>query len=227
LADNSSASLGVTEVRRLADRALVFQRYIFKRVWGINYAIWALAFATYFFFPSLVSFLGFSNYLGEYAYVAINLAVSLLAGISSYWVGQKSQNILIVRNAIEPPKKRSNKKLLSLGLWWGFYYAIIILAAIFLTSHFLTIVFGLATSVILYFYYTLRSCFPESIPLEGKLAVSVFAAAVTGSFAYSLFSQNPIMYAILWATTVLVWLSASLYSLLRAPEELVEASTVR
>lgn len=226
MTDGDFNKLGAAEVRRATKRALVFQRYIFKKAWGIYYAVWASTFAIYFFLPSFLSLFGLSPNLGnDYYLLLIDLAVSLVAGATSGRIIERARMASFVQSTLQRPKPslfERRKKLFA--IWWIVYFSVIIVSAVLFRAHLISIVFGLATTGTFVFYYALRMCFQESIPSEGVIAVSIFGIASTSSFGISLFNTNSIVYAIIWGVTILVWFGASFYSLLHIDEELTEAS---
>lgn len=226
----NAPALGVSEIRIATKRALVFQRYIFKKAWGIYYAIWAAVFSIYFFLPALLGALGLSSNLGnDYFLLIIDLAVSVAAGAASGRIIERARSASFVhstlrRNRNTPTLFERRKKLFA--VWWTIYFAVIIGAAVFFSAHLLSIVFGLATTVTLVFYYALRASFQERLPLEGTIAISTFGLASTVSFAVSLLNANPILYGVIWGITIVIWLASSLYSLLYADEELTESEVL-
>jgi hypothetical protein len=213
-------------MRAATKRALVFQRHIFKKAWGIYYAVWASTFSIYFFLPSFLSLFGLSTNLGnDYYLLILDLAVSVVAGTASGRIIERARIASFVQSTINRPRPsffERRKKLFA--IWWIVYFSAIIVSAVLFRAHLISIVFGLATTGTIVFYYALRVCFQESIPREGVIAISIFGIASTSSFGISLFNSNSIVYAIIWGVTILVWFGASFYSLLHIDEELTEAS---
>ncbi len=226
MTDEDSSTLSVSEVRRATKRALIFQRYIFKRAWGIYYAVWASTFAIYFFLPSLLSLIRLSPNLGnDYYLLIIDLAVSVVAGAASGRIIERARMASFVQSSFQRPKPslfQRRKKLFA--IWWIAYFSAIIVSDVLFRAHLVSIVFGLATTGTLVFYYALKMCFQESMPREGVIAISIFGIAATSSFVISLFNTSSILYATIWGVTILVWFGASFYSLLHIDEELTEAS---
>jgi hypothetical protein len=220
--DDRSADLSAADIRRAGERALSFQRYMFRKSWGVYYAVWAVAFTLYFFLPSFADILGFGGVLASsYVLLGIDLVVSIIAGWMSGRIIEKARNSLLVQQGIRPhagPYQRHHKWF---AAWWLTYILTILLASVYFSSHYLAVVFALATTVTFVFYYALKSSFPDEIPSEGKIAVAFFAAATITSFLVSVLSFNPTIYEVLWIVTIFVWFAAALYSLLHATDELV------
>ena len=218
-------SLSPSEVRRLTKRALLFHRYIFRKSWGIYYALWACAFTIYIFVPPLLETLGLPpNFLNGYPLVGVDLLVSVIVGIATGRLVERARRSAFVDSVLRSPQEASYKKWL--GAWWILYIAAIIVSAVFFGVDLLSITFGLATIVTPVFYYLLRSSFPEKLPPEGILAIFFFGFATSASFALSFFPLNYLAYGIIWGATILVWFGASIISLLNVNKELVEVTEV-
>jgi hypothetical protein len=223
LFDENSNSLNVSELRIAAGKALAFQRYIFKKAWALYYSVWAATFAIYFILPIVFGAIGLSsNLTSNYALLAIDLAVSIAAGATSGRIIERARNAAFVQNAMRATPSIFEKKNKLFAAWWIIYFATIVGFAIFSGGHLLSIVFGLATTGSIVFYYALRASFQERLPLEGIVAISVFGLAATASFAISLFSENSIFYVVIWSITIVVWFAASLFSLLHAKKDLAK-----
>lgn len=227
MSNNDPSAPGVYEVRKATRRALAFQHYIFKKAWGIYYATWAMTFVIYFFLPTLLSTFDLSSNLGDDYYLLVfDLAISIVAGAASGRIIEKARLASFVQTALGPSKPsifETRKKLLA--IWWTVYFLAIIVSALLFGAHLISIVFGLAATATLVFYYALKMSFQESIPLEGVIAISTFGIASTSSFVISLFNSNPISYAAIWGITILVWFGVSFYSLLSADEDLTEVAS--
>lgn len=219
----SSSSLGAPELVRAARRALAFQRYIFKKAWGIYYAVWALTFAVYFFLPSLLGMFGLSPNLGnDYALVAIDLAVSTLAGAISGRIVERARKASFIRGVV-----KSVSPFVTHKTWFAcgmvVYFSLIIASAVFFRAQLLSIVFALATVGIFLFYYALKSSFVENLPFEGIVAIITFGFATTSSLLISFTTFGYLFYPSVWAATIFVWIGAAVYSRLRADNELADA----
>lgn len=211
------------EIRNAARRALVFQNYIFKKAWGIYYALWACAFAIYFFFPSFLRLLNASPFFVSLDFLlVVNLAISAVIGCTSGQLLERARKTVSVRNALMIPKSPFDKRGNLFHLWWVAYFFVIIIVGVFFNAHLLSVVFGLATTVTLVFYYALMSSFPGNPPPEGLVAIASFGIAATVSFAISLITAGTAIYGIIWGITILIWIGASIVSLLHANEELTK-----
>jgi MFS family permease len=209
------------ELEQIANRALKFQKYIFRRAWGVYYAVWAAAIAAFSFaFPVFNAFL---PSLPWEVYVAYYGGIGIVAGFASVWIFNNAAKTAKLRRILKPDTKLRLKYRL-MGLWWLAFYVIILLAFTYYSVHALTILYAMLISVAIFVYSQLRFSFSTDLPIEGKLAVASYASSALISFSFSLFTQNGLPGAIAWLGTVIVWLFCAMYSLKRAPEELVELS---
>jgi hypothetical protein len=219
-------SLNPSDVRRLTERALLFHRHIFKKTWGIYYALWACAFTIYIFVPPLLETLGLpSNFANGYPLVAVDLVVSATVGIATGRLLERARRSAFVHSVLRSPKDAFYKKWF--GAWWIAYITAIIVSVFFFGVDLLSVAFGLATTVTPVFYYLLKSSFPEKLPAEGILAIFFFGFATSASFALSFFPLNYLAYGIIWGATILVWFGASIVSLLNVNKEIVEVTEVQ
>jgi hypothetical protein len=218
-------SLSPSDVRRLTKKALQFQRYIFRKTWGIYYALWACAFTIYIFVPPLLETFGLPNFVNGYPLVAVDLVVSVIVGIATGRLLESARRSAFVHSVLRSPRDAFYKRWF--GAWWMIYITAIIVSAVFFGADLLSVTFGLATTVTPVFYYLLRSSFPEKLPTEGILAIFFFGFATIASFILSFFPLNYLAYGIIWGATILVWLGASVVSLLKVNKELVEVTEVQ
>ena len=72
----------------------------------------------------------------------------------------------------------------------------------------------------IYIYHTLKVSFGK-VPPEGLLAVFAFGFSAASSFIVGVIFQHYEYFEILWIPTIAAWFLASLYSLFKAPEDLV------
>jgi hypothetical protein len=224
-ADGDSPGLSPSDVRRVAKKALLFQRHIFRKAWGIYFSLWACAFTIYIFVPPLLQTLGVpSAFVNGYPLVAADLAVSVILGLASGRMLERARRSAFVYRAFLSAHSLFDRKWFV--AWWIAYFVGIIAASIFSSAHLLSVVFGLGTSVTALFYYTLRSSFPEELPTEGKLAIFFFGFATTASFVLSFFPTNYFAYGIVWGANILVWFGASLVLLLHSDKAFAEETEV-
>ena len=183
--------------------------------------MWAGAFAVYIFLPYLAGIIGLPQYFGNSDFLtAVDLCVSILAGLASSSMVEKARNVVFVQKALKDQHSQFVQRQKLFLLWWIAYFGIIIASAVFFNAHLLSIVFGLATTVTVFFYYIQRSSFQGKLPPEGIVAISIFGFAATASLVLSFLASNDILYGILWGVTIITWILASMYSLLTASDEL-------
>ena len=88
------------QIKRIAEKALVIERYVLERSWGICYAAVAAEIVLIPFLPWIILVLGLSA--GYFLVVAIvaNTAVSIVGAAMVAWVFKKAYNSMLVRREI-------------------------------------------------------------------------------------------------------------------------------
>jgi hypothetical protein len=209
------------EFRSASERALTFQRYIFRRTYGIYYAVWALAIASFLILPFAVSpFLGTSD-LSWIAFIMAESAAGLAATFVSIRNFGKAARTVALRNALNRRQPIERKYWLIIAWWVAFYIAIVLSFFIFRLGA-LSLVYGLLISVDAFVFTRMRRIFLGNIPIEGKIAIAVFGGSALASFVLSILGTSEFISGFPWIATIVAWLFSSLYALKHAPDELVE-----
>jgi hypothetical protein len=208
------------ELQEIAARALKFQRYIFKRAWGIYYAVWAGAILAFSLFFPLLDMAGpaFQN-LPWYFYAVFYGGIGLGAGLASAWIFKNAIRAANLQRVLKPDK-HTRLYYRMIGFWWIAFYIIIGVAFTIYGAHALTLLYAMLLSVAGFVYYQLGLSFPDGIPFEGKLATLSYFVSCIASLLSSLLNQYSAPAEIAWVATVVIWLFCALYSLKSAPEEL-------
>ncbi len=207
-------------VRNVAKRALLFQRYLFRRAIGISYAIWALTIALNFFLPMVLqTFLGSSGWYWIVSPVAQSI-IYIVAAIVSLSSFRRITWAFDLQNAINSAKINPSERRIKIALYIVFF-ALIAACLVIFQLQALTIVYGLVLTMTFFMVSQLRRLFPQGIPIESKLAAIVLGAGALTSFVLSIVFPGQFFDAP-WMVIVVVWLFCALYALKSAPEEWVE-----
>ena len=205
------------QIKRVAEKALVIERYILERAWGLCYAAVAAEIVLITFLPSIILLLGLS--VGYFLVVAIvvNTAASIVGAAMIAWIFKKAYNSMLVRREIVDSNWTKLLRPSLIVLVWTAYY-LPILAAIFLLRHdFLIFRFGLLATTVIPLFFVLKGSFPERLPRESIAVVSAIAIYTLGGFAVSLLKANAGFYLILWVIFLVVLILASAQARNRKP----------
>jgi hypothetical protein len=206
------------QVKRAAERALVIERYILRRAWGLCYAILGVEIALTLFLPFIFRALGIA--LGNLLAIdiGINLAVSLAALALVAWILKKAYGAMLIRREIsESIWTRIYRHPLRLAFVWLTYYVPIVAAFFFLRPEALAIEFGLIAMSVLPFYFVLKVSFPEQLPREGVAVLATLFVCSLGSFAASILKAHPVFYIVFWVAMIAVSLWAFAYARTQKP----------
>ena len=205
------------QIKRAAEKALVIERYILERAWGLCYAAVAAEIVLIPFLPLIVLFLGLSaGYLLVVA-IVVNTAVSIVGAAMVAWIFKKTYNSILVRREIVDSMWIKLLRPSWIALVWTAYY-LPILAAIFLLGHeFLVFRFGLLATTVFPLFFALKGSFPERLPRESIAVVSALTIYTLGGFVVSLLKANAGFYLILWVIFLVVLILASAHARRRKP----------
>lgn len=211
-------------LEQIAERALTFQRYIFRRAWGTYYAVWAAAYVVFAFVWEIPFQSLFPGYLSWVPYAVLYGGVGLGAGIATMWIFKNAWRTLFLQKAAGTYQPVRGKSFASIWVWWLGFYVMAYLIFQFLPKEALAILFALLSSVEIIIYYGLRLSFQGEFPSEGKLAMASYGTCIVVSFIASLFTSQSFAYPLIgiaWGGLIAVWLFCAFYALWRASEELV------
>jgi hypothetical protein len=211
------------ELEKIALHALVFQKYVFRRAWGIYYAVWTVA-IIFFAFGYLIPFVSaFPASASWVPYALLYGGVGVIAGVASFWIFGSAWRTLELRRLIrERNEKLRRKYVLLIALWWTAMYAAIGISFTFFEGHAFTVLYGALFLIEIFLIFQLRACFPGGLPTEGKIALASYGFSSTLSLVVSVLGLDPVLYTPIWIVTVAAWFYSSLYALRHAPDELVE-----
>lgn len=207
-------------LKSTGEQALAFDAFVFRRAFGVYYSVWALSIALFISFPLIISYLVPED-VQVFAYPLFYSLVGVLATLYTTKVFSKARGIIRFRKAVKGldlGEKRRN---------WRYYYvwAMIVLVMILFSVSFnsvlrFVLLFIFLVAFDFYIYHILKASFGK-VPVEGLLATYVYGFSAFSSFFIGIILRHYLFFEILWIPTIVVWFLASLYSLYRAPEDLV------
>jgi hypothetical protein len=211
------------QIKQVAERALVIERYILERAWGLCYAAVAAEIVLIPFLPLIVLFLGLSAGYFLVVAIVINTAVSIVGAAMIAWIFKKAYNSMLVRREIVDSIWTKLLRPSWIALVWTAYY-LPILAAIFLLRHdFLIFRFGLLATTVFPLFFALKGSFPERLPRESIAVLLALTIYTLGGFVVSLLKANAGFYLILWVIFLVVLILASAHARRRKPPNSLEA----
>jgi hypothetical protein len=209
-------------IKQVAKKALIIERYILERAWGLCYAIAALETGLSAFLPVILQAAGFASSYGLAARLGVNLSVSILGMAAAIRVFKKAYDAMLVRREIATSFWARMLKPWRSAVIWVIYVAPILAALFLLRPHVLAFLLGVLFATVFPFFFGLKVSFPEGLPREGIFVLVSYALCTLGSLILSLLSFNYTIYLAIWAVMVAVFLSASLYARTRKPSNLQE-----
>ncbi len=213
------------QIKQVAEKALVIERYILERAWGLCYAAVASEIVLISFLPLIVLSLGLSTGYFLVVAIVVNTAISIVGATMIAWIFKKSYNSMVVRRIIVDSIWTKLLRPSWIALVWTVYY-MPILAAIFLLRHeFLVFRFGLLATTVIPLIFALKGSFPERLPRESIAVVSALAIYTLGGFVVSLLKANTGFYLFLWVIFLVVLILAFAVARKRKPPNFTEDST--
>ena len=205
------------QIKRIAEKALVIERYVLERAWGICYAAVAAEIVLIPFLPLIILVLGLSA--GYFLVVAIlaNTAVSIVGAAMVAWIFKKAYNSMLVRREIVDSIWTKWLRPSWIVLVWTAYYLPILAAIFLLRQDFLVFRFGLLATTVIPLFFVLKGSFPERLPQESTAVVSALTIYTLGGFVVSLLKANAGFYLILWVIFLVVLILASAHARRRKP----------
>ena len=210
------------QIKRVAEKALVIERYILERAWGLCYAAVAAEIVLIPFLPLIVLYLGLSA--GYYLVVAIviNTAVSIVGAAMVAWIFKKAYNSMLVRKEIVDSIWTKYLRPSWIALVWTAYYLPILAAIFLLRQEFLVFRFGLLATTVFPLFFAHKGSFPERLPRESIAVVSALTIYTLGGFVVALLKANSGFYLILWVIFLVVLILASAHARRRKPPNSLE-----
>ena len=211
------------QLEAVGERALRFQRYIFRRAYGAYYAIWAFAILVFQLLPYVI-FSFFGSTIATYLIIGIaSASIGILATIVSVRNFGEAARTVALRNVLYPTESIKSRYGLFI-LWWAVFIGIFAIGFVLSVLTFFSFLNGFLLLLDIFIFTQLRNTFPHDIPFEGKAAVVAFGGSALSSLVISFLNVSPLLTNLSWIVTVGVWLFSSAYALKHAPKELVASS---
>jgi hypothetical protein len=201
------------EIREVAERALVLQRYLLRRAWGVLYATWSVAlFLTNFGAP-------FEALLG--LPVVERIAVSTLASGAALTITLRAfgrvRDTAEIRGLVTDGKWRRVLGYRVLATLWVAVYAVLFfLIVLFRVQEdpFVLVLYvhGVYALFWAFMYYALGLSYGRKMPVEGIAVLTSFGVATAGSILNDLSLRTSGVYALLWGATIVVWVVSAFYA---------------
>jgi hypothetical protein len=210
----ASEILTKEELEDVARRALLFQRYLFRRTYGTYYAVWAAALSVFFVIPFLL------GSMGEF----FVLVLQVVTGIVATAVTVQSFTRVIRANRLWQaflPRRRV-PYFFHIIAWWAGFILVIYFAFRFSTYVGYASLYLMLISVAYFLALNLKRSFQEKVPFEGKLAVGSYGLSATASFILSVAFGSSNFVAVPWLLTIACWIFASTSAFRHAHEELLK-----
>jgi hypothetical protein len=209
-------TLTIQEIGKVAERALEYQRYIFRRTYGVYYLVWAAAIALL-GSPNVGAVFGLSAELGAGMESAVSLVVVAAAVGTTALIFRNALRTIGLRRALGT--RRGSYAPYFFG-WIAGMYTVIFAADLLVPAYSFVVVYALLLPVPFVIYFMLGMAFPQGRPVEGLIAVVTYGIAAVINLAVSLIGIDSWVMGWVWAATAVVWLLAAFYALFRAPDEL-------
>jgi hypothetical protein len=211
------------QIKQAAERALVIERYILRRAWGLGYAVAAVEIASITILSLLFQILGLSSSYSLGARIVVNFSLSIAGLVVAIWVLKKAYDAMLVRREIaqSPWTRMFRSKWAAIVLI--IYYLPVVLSIVFLRPEILIVIFGQLAVSAFPFFIALKVSFPERLPRESiaVLVAIVFCSVGNLILAILKVSVVPYMVALLGAL-VAVFLLASAYAYRQKPPNVSE-----
>ena len=222
MSDGETPSL--LEIREITDRALLIQRFLLRRAWGVLYAALSISmFVTVFWVP-IAALLR----LSEFAIVPLVIVHMLPSGAAVFVIllaFRRIRDTAEIHNIVTGSKWNKVLGYKYIVSIWVAIYAIVIASIIFTGAVSSLLLLSIYVAVWGYFYYALRLSFPNRLPSEGIAALSSLGIAAVGSIVVLLFfPEIRSIIGILWGANILVWVTAAVYARALRPRDAVEES---
>ena len=199
------------EVKAIATRALVLQRYLLRRAWGALYATWSVAIFQTIFGAAVEAALGFS--LDQRVSLSV-LASGAALAITLREFRRVRDTAEIRRLAVEGKWTRVLGYHVAVPAWVAAY--VIVVSSFFLfgahESSFIFVLLAAYAAFWAFLWYALRLSFQEKMPAEGVATLASFGAALAGTVLNELSLGIYGVYVLLWGATVVVWVVSAVYA---------------
>ena len=214
--------LTIDELEKIMRKDLLFQRFIFRRTWVLDYAVWAVVMAYSIIMPDPGHYFYLPENIASFLDLAFGLAIVLIAiGVTASPAKAWDRTFQFQKSLGEV--KEGTKRPFRFALWIMVIYLSGLVVGMIWPSFASAIFYLTLVPVVFFVHYSLKRSFSDRIPMEGVLASSVLAISVGVSLFVSIFgkvSWSSSLIALFWSITTIVWFFSSSYALFHAPDEL-------
>ena len=205
------------QIKQVAEKALVIERYILERAWGLCYAAVAAEVVLIPFLPLIILFLGLSAGYFLVVGIVVNTAASIVGAAMIALIFKKAYNSMLVRREIVNSIWTKLLKPSWIALVWTAYYLPILAAIFLLREEFLVFRFGLLATTVFPLFFSLKGSFPERLPRESIAVVLALTIYTLGGLVVSLLKANAGFYLILCVIFLVILILASAHARRRKP----------
>lgn len=209
-------TLTIQEIGKSAERALEYQRYVFRRTYGVYYLVWGVAMALL-LSTNLSAAVGLTGDQASGVEVALSLAVIAVAFVATALIFRGALRALGLRRALNREGGGYGQYFV---VWIVGTYIAISAVEVLVPAYSSAIVYAFLLPVPFIVYFMLGLAFPDGRPAEGLIALATYGAAAAIDLTLSLLGADSWVLGWVWAATAVVWFLAAFYALFRAPEEL-------
>ena len=203
-------------------RAMVMERYLLRRAWGIYYAIWALSILLFIYLPNLLNPIR-PVFLQDLVFGAAYSAIIAVSGYFSGVVFSRAARAAKLQGYLSGNFKRNFKDAIINYTTMILLFILVILLATGLFKFFFGVFMEsmILVLVAVYVYrWVIRSL--GKIPPEAALAIITFILSDIFSTVSVIVTRGAFYYADIWIPTVAAWFLASIISFANAGDELLQ-----
>jgi hypothetical protein len=217
---NPQEDIDIAKLRNTAEKALTFQRFIFRRTFGFIYAVWAVVIAIDLIIPwALQTLVGTTSWLWI-ASPIVQALTGIGAGIITAVISARATRTIVLRETVAIGNFGSQRRRRLMMTFYIILFSAIAISLVILRTGALTVVSIVLLTVVGFMFLQLRRIFSFNVPIEGKMVVIVFGGCAAASFVLSILIQSQFS-EVPWIVMSLSWLFCALYALKKAPEEWV------
>ncbi|MGI0090159.1 MAG: hypothetical protein ACREBS_00475 [Nitrososphaerales archaeon] len=220
--DKGGADVSRDEVMRAVRKAILLNKYLLRRAWGILYLVLSLSMFLSIFGSPIIESLGVANLLGA---LVMDMIASGCGLVAILWAFKR------VRNAAEITHSEGDRawsRLLGyrfLVPLWIAINGILILTIVLATSRLSLVDLLLHLGLAVYLYYAMTLSFSKRFPAEAVIAIASLSLSSIASIALLSIITSPGPYALLWGATIVAWIFSGIYARTRPIPEFEEERT--
>jgi hypothetical protein len=200
------------ELKRIAERALLIQRYLLRRAWAVAYAALSVSIFLAIFSASVASALGLSAEYLLPEHIVVSMTASGVSVIVTLVAFRRVRDTSEIRNMVLRERWVRVIDYRVIVPFWVTVYVVFLLSLALSFGHTGLLVTLIYAAFWTFLFYALRLSFPGRLPIESILALSSLGIAVAGSIIDLLSVDVIAVYGLLWAATVITWAVSALYS---------------